>query len=79
MKILLLTMSVIITRISDIVTTVIKSGWKSIAGKHAIYVQVSVTQAINNKHHNSRVQTCLVCVLTIYLFQTKRLSSRILS
>ena len=45
-------MSVIITRISDIVTTVIKSGWKSIAGKHAIYVQVSaliLAKAIKNK------------------------------
>ena len=44
-------MSVIITRISDIVTTVIKSGWKSIAGKHAIYVKVSrpmLTQLINS-------------------------------
>ena len=44
-------MSVIITRISDIVITVIKSGWQSIAGKHAIYVKVSrpmLTQLINS-------------------------------
>ena len=34
-------MTVIITRIKDIVTTVIQSGWQSIAGKHALYVQVS--------------------------------------
>lgn len=40
------------TSTMDIVTTLIKSGWKSIAGKHAIYVQVRgliLTKSIHDK------------------------------